>query len=79
MVDMLTERKDIERHEEEIDVHDTLCNTRLLEDNFSRPGYYEDAYIDLGFHSSGKFTAGPIVHKVNHNLMTPDKRVGFPF
>lgn len=79
MVDMLTEHKDIERHEEEIDVHDTLCNTKLLEDNFSRPGYYEDAYIDLGFHSSGKFTAGPIVHKVNHNLMTPDKRVGFPF
>lgn len=79
MVDMLTEHTSSERHDEEISVHDSLCNTRLLEDNFSRPGYYEDAYIDIGFHSQGKFTKGPVVQKVNHNLMTPDRRVGFPF
>jgi hypothetical protein len=78
MVDMLTEHNKMDRHEEEIDVHDILCSTRLLKDNFSQPGYYEDAYIDLG-HSLGKSTTGPIVHKVNHNLMIPDKRVGFPF
>jgi len=68
--------------EEEIDVHDTLCNWKMLKDNFSTfPGYYDEAYVDLGAHSTmSHFNPGPVVHKGDDfGLKDPDKRVGFPF
>lgn len=69
--------------EEECDVHDRhdrLCNPKMLQDNYSTfPGYYEEAYIDVGIQSFGGVVPGPVVHKKNRGLMHPDTRVGFPF
>ena len=70
-----------EEEEDECDVHDILCNHKLLQDNYSKfPGYYEEAYIDLGSHSTSPDSMqGSMVQKKNKLLMHPDKRVGFPF
>jgi len=59
--------------EEYIDVHDVLCNKKMLLDNYSIfPGYYDEAYVDLGMN--------PVVCKHNGSkLLDPDRRVGFPF
>eukprot|EP00553_Chaetoceros_curvisetus_P011245 CAMPEP_0204635148 /NCGR_PEP_ID=MMETSP0717-20131115/30918_1 /ASSEMBLY_ACC=CAM_ASM_000666 /TAXON_ID=230516 /ORGANISM="Chaetoceros curvisetus" /LENGTH=376 /DNA_ID=CAMNT_0051653809 /DNA_START=40 /DNA_END=1170 /DNA_ORIENTATION=- len=71
--------------EEDVDLHDTLCNKKMLKDNYSvAPGYYEEACVDLGANTSNNFNPGPVAHKrnLNHNsgqLMHPDRRVGFPF
>ncbi len=74
--------------QEESDLHDSLCNQKLLQDNYSKfEGYYEEAHIDLGSisHSSSGGPGGTMqsqdsmVHKNNKLLMHPDKRVGFPF
>lgn len=66
--------------EEECDVHDKLCNPKMLQDNYSIfPGYYEEAYIDVGIQSFSGFVPGPVVHKKNRGLMHPDTRVGPPF
>jgi len=66
--------------DDDCDVHDSLCNQKMLQDTYSAfPGYYEDAHVDLGTHSTSGFSPGPIVQKRNHLLMHPDKRVGFPF
>ena len=66
------------------DVHDVLCNKKMLQDSYSSfPGYYEEAFVDLGTceRSVGKgHGPGPVVCKRNGSgLMQPDKRVGFPF
>lgn len=70
-----------ESEEYEIDVHDSLCNRKMLQDNYSTyPGYYEEAFVDLGAQSANRFDPGPVVQKVEQfELMHPDKRVGFPF
>lgn len=71
----------IEEDELDCDVHDTLCSQKMLQDDYSSvPGYYEEAYIDVGIQSLSCFLPGPVVHKKNRGLMHPDKRmVGFPF
>lgn len=67
------------------DIHDVLCHKKMLQDNYSSfPGYYEEAYVELGTPSStksgtGGFGPGPVVCKRNTTLMHPDRRVGFPF
>lgn len=65
------------------DVHDVLCNKKMLEDNYSSfKGYYEEAYVELGTSSRSlaSHSPGPVVCKKNGpRLMQPDKRVGFPF
>jgi hypothetical protein len=64
------------------DVHNVLCSKKMLQDNYSSfPGYYEEAYVDLGTSSFSKdLGPGPVVYKRNGStLMMPDKRVGFPF
>lgn len=74
------------------DVHDVLCHKKMLQDNYSSfPGYYEEAYVELGSSSSpssssmkknnggGGHGPGPVVCKRNTTLMHPDRRVGFPF
>lgn len=75
------EQKEGKEDEEECDVHDSLCNQILLKDNYTTfPGYYDEAYVDVGAKSSGldgmQQTA---VQKKDKLLMVPDKRVGFPF
>jgi hypothetical protein len=66
--------------EDECDVHDKLCNPKMLQDNYSIfPGYYDEAYIDVGIQSFSSFVRGPVVRKKNRGLMHPDTRVGFPF
>lgn len=61
-------------------LHDCLCHPKILEDNFSIfPGYYEEAFIDMGRDGVGSVLPGPVVQKKNRTLMPPDKRVGFPF
>uniref|UniRef100_A0A7S3PXY1 Uncharacterized protein n=1 Tax=Chaetoceros debilis TaxID=122233 RepID=A0A7S3PXY1_9STRA len=67
---------------DEIQLHDSLCSKTMLKDNYSEaPGYYEDAYVDLGTLTTSTFPPGPMVHKRNrpNQLLHPDKRVGFPF
>lgn len=61
-------------------VHDCLCHPKILEDNFSVfPGYYEEAFIDMGRDGVGSGLPGSVVQKKHHMLIPPDKRVGFPF
>lgn len=77
--------KQKERDEEENDngdciAHDSLCHPKVLQDNYSKfPGYYEEAYIELGPHFTDSAGSGTVVQKKNKLLMHPDKRVGFPF
>lgn len=62
-------------------LHDCLCHPKILQDNYSAfPGYYEEAFIDMGYGGvSGGTLPGPVAQKKNKTLMRPDKRVGFPF
>jgi hypothetical protein len=60
---------------------DDLCCETILQDRFSlAPGYYEEAFVDLGFVERQTFLSPyNLVHKKNTTLMDPDYRVGFPF
>lgn len=78
--DLLISENNSTDQDDNVDIHDGLCNSRLLEDNFSaEPGYYEYAYIDQGIPTSSRHMNGPIVQKLNNDLLNPDYRVGFPF
>jgi hypothetical protein len=63
------------------DLDDTLCCETILLDRFAlNPGYYEEAFVDLGFGESQTFLSTySLVHKKNTTLIHPDYRVGFPF
>jgi len=63
------------------DIHDVLCNKKVLEDSYSSfPGYYEEAQVQIGTSSSSGIGPGPAVCKRSGStLMQPDRRVGFPF
>lgn len=77
MVDL---KEETEAEGDECDVHDALCNQKMLEDNFSTaPGYYEESFVDLESHLTSGTLPGPVVQKRSRSLMHPDKRVGFPF
>jgi hypothetical protein len=71
-----------EREEEEKE-DDVLSDCKVLKDSYSKiPGYYEEAFIDIGtnnLNSYSNFSPGPVVYKKSLELMHPDKRVGFPF
>lgn len=70
--------------EQVCDLDTTLCSKQVLRDNFSIfPGYYDEAFLDLGNATKSPGNSfsipGSVVYKNSKILMDPDKRVGFPF
>mmetsp|Transcript_17808 Transcript_17808/g.21778 ORF Transcript_17808/g.21778 Transcript_17808/m.21778 type:complete len:516 (+) Transcript_17808:710-2257(+) len=74
-------REAMQEDDNDYDVHDMLCNRKVLQDTYSSfPGYYEEAYIDLGHSYPTTTGADPVVMKRSGSaLIEPDSRVGFPF
>jgi len=59
---------------------DVLCSEAMLEDNYSAVrGYYDEVFVNIG---TTKYSRIPSVVRKRANrkrLLTPDRRVGFPF
>jgi len=70
---------------EDCALDDLSCSETMLEDNYSAvAGYYDEAFVNLGYinHPRIQYLCGSVVRKRNNHvgeLLSPDRRVGFPF